>query len=78
MPFRGAAVRVMARLQCGVNRREELNQLQPADKAAYADVDHYTHLSRGFYVAGGLLAAAGAGLYAWDLHLRGTTITGQF
>jgi len=27
MPFRGAAVRVMARLQCGVNRREELNTM---------------------------------------------------
>ena len=61
-----------------INRREELNQLQPADKAAYQDVDHYTSLARGFYVAGGVLAAAGIGLYFWDMRLQGTGVSGQF
>ena len=61
-----------------LNRRESLNQLQPGDRAAYQDVDHDTHLARGFYVTAAILGAAGAGLFIWDLHVQGTSISGQF
>lgn len=61
-----------------LNRREALNQLQPGDVSAYADVDHDTHLARGFYIAGAVLAAAGGGLFLWDLHLQPGGITGHF
>jgi PEGA domain len=51
-----------------LNQRESLNQLQPGDLPAYADVDHDTHMARGFYISGAILAAAGGALLWWDLH----------
>jgi hypothetical protein len=54
-----------------LNRREALNQLQPADRAAYDDVNRDTDLARGFYVTSAILAVAGAGLFYWDLRTGG-------
>jgi hypothetical protein len=61
-----------------LNRREALNQLQPADVGNYAFVDHETRMARGFYVAAALLAAAGGGLLWWDLRADGVGVQGKF
>ena len=61
-----------------LNRREALNQLQPNDLSNYNDVDHYSSMARGFYIAGALVAAAGGGLLWYDWHLQGTTLTRTF
>ncbi|MCA1828493.1 MAG: hypothetical protein ABR567_04595 [Myxococcales bacterium] len=61
-----------------LNRRESLNQLQPGDRSGYDEVDRDTRLARGFYITGAILAVAGAGLFFWDLHLQGTSVTGDF
>jgi hypothetical protein len=61
-----------------LNRRESLNQLQPSDLSGYRDVDHDTRLARGFYVTAAVLAAAGGGLFLWDMHLSPGGISGHF
>jgi hypothetical protein len=61
-----------------LNRREAVNQLQPNDLSNYQDVDHYTHMARGFYVAGAMLATAGGGLLWWDLRVEGTGVSKAF
>jgi len=61
-----------------LNRRESLNQLQPSDRSGYQEVDRDTRLARGFYITAAVLGAAGAGLFWWDLHLQGTSVTGHF
>lgn len=54
-----------------LNRRESLNQLQPGDAAAYADVERETHVARGLYITSAIVTAAGVGLLYWDLREGG-------
>ena len=61
-----------------LNRRESLNQLQPSDLASYQNIDHDTKMARGFYITAALLAAAGGGLFLWDMHLQPGGISGHF
>lgn len=53
-----------------LNRREQLNELKTSDLAAYGAVDSDVSRARAFYATAGVLAAAGAGLLLWDLHLE--------
>lgn len=49
-----------------LNRREQQNQLGQSDLGAYGKVDLDVNRARGFYLAGAVLAAAGAGLLFWS------------
>jgi hypothetical protein len=52
-----------------LNRRNSANQLTPADRAAYDQIDSETRVARILYATGTLIAAGGAGALLYDRHL---------